>query len=91
MTPDRKFLFACETESDQQEWITAFQKVISRPMLPQEYAGKLPCQTETPGELRPPFIHHMLENGETEGETEPFTFKSNLVCMGSPYHLLPVL
>ncbi|EMP30629.1 Arf-GAP with dual PH domain-containing protein 1, partial [Chelonia mydas] len=38
VTPDRKFLFACETESDQQEWITAFQKVISRPMLPQEYA-----------------------------------------------------
>ncbi|KAF7242861.1 Arf-GAP with dual PH domain-containing protein 1 [Varanus komodoensis] len=40
VTPDRKFLFACETESDQQEWISAFQKVISRPMLPQEYAGK---------------------------------------------------
>uniref|UniRef100_A0A452GRN5 PH domain-containing protein n=1 Tax=Gopherus agassizii TaxID=38772 RepID=A0A452GRN5_9SAUR len=38
VTPDRKFLFACETENDQQEWITAFQKVISRPMLPQEYA-----------------------------------------------------
>ncbi|KAJ6659801.1 hypothetical protein lerEdw1_018517 [Lerista edwardsae] len=38
VTPDRKFLFACETESDQLEWISAFQKVISRPMLPQEYA-----------------------------------------------------
>nr|XP_006112903.1 arf-GAP with dual PH domain-containing protein 1 isoform X2 [Pelodiscus sinensis] len=38
VTPDRKFLFACETESDQLEWIAAFQKVISRPMLPQEYA-----------------------------------------------------
>ncbi|XP_053132214.1 arf-GAP with dual PH domain-containing protein 1 isoform X4 [Hemicordylus capensis] len=37
-TPDRKFLFACETESDQLEWIAAFEKVISRPMLPQEYA-----------------------------------------------------
>uniref|UniRef100_A0A8D0L1L7 ArfGAP with dual PH domains 1 n=1 Tax=Sphenodon punctatus TaxID=8508 RepID=A0A8D0L1L7_SPHPU len=38
VTPDRKFLFACETESDQLEWITAFEKVISRAMLPQEYA-----------------------------------------------------
>ncbi|XP_075021350.1 arf-GAP with dual PH domain-containing protein 1 isoform X1 [Calonectris borealis] len=38
VTPDRKFLFACETEDDQLEWITTFQKVISRPMLPQEYA-----------------------------------------------------
>lgn len=40
MTPDRKFLFACETESDQLEWISAFQQVIGRPMLPQEYAGQ---------------------------------------------------
>lgn len=42
VTPDRKFLFACETEDDQLEWITTFQKVISRPMLPQEYAGAFP-------------------------------------------------
>ncbi|RLW01404.1 hypothetical protein DV515_00007876 [Chloebia gouldiae] len=42
VTPDRKFLFACETEDDQLEWITTFQKVISRPMLPQEYAGVFP-------------------------------------------------
>ena len=40
VTPDRKFLFACETEEDQKDWITAFQTVINRPMLPQEYAGK---------------------------------------------------
>ncbi|XP_014344438.1 arf-GAP with dual PH domain-containing protein 1 isoform X2 [Latimeria chalumnae] len=38
VTPDRKFLFACETQYEQQGWITAFQKVIDRPMLPQEYA-----------------------------------------------------
>uniref|UniRef100_A0A8C6Y4I3 PH domain-containing protein n=1 Tax=Naja naja TaxID=35670 RepID=A0A8C6Y4I3_NAJNA len=38
ITPDRKFLFACETKSDQLEWISAFQKLINRPMLPQEYA-----------------------------------------------------
>ncbi|XP_034568171.1 arf-GAP with dual PH domain-containing protein 1-like [Notolabrus celidotus] len=38
VTPDRKFLFACETEADQEDWIAAFQTVINRPMLPQEYA-----------------------------------------------------
>lgn len=41
VTPDRKFLFACETEEDQKDWMAAFQTVINRPMLPQEYAGKL--------------------------------------------------
>lgn len=39
VTPDRKFLFACETEEDQKSWIAAFQIVVQRPMLPQEYAG----------------------------------------------------
>ncbi|CAN9505684.1 unnamed protein product [Ophioblennius macclurei] len=38
VTPERKFLFACETEKDQKDWIDAFQAVIDRPMLPQEYA-----------------------------------------------------
>ncbi|XP_037332446.1 arf-GAP with dual PH domain-containing protein 1-like [Pungitius pungitius] len=37
-TPDRKFLFACETDEDQKEWIAAFQTVINRPMQPREYA-----------------------------------------------------
>lgn len=40
VTPDRKFLFACETEAEQRDWIAAFQRVINRPMRPQEYAGK---------------------------------------------------
>ncbi|CAG00187.1 unnamed protein product [Tetraodon nigroviridis] len=38
VTPDRKFLFACETEPKQNDWMAAFQTVINRPMLPQEYA-----------------------------------------------------
>ncbi|XP_011602290.2 arf-GAP with dual PH domain-containing protein 1-like isoform X2 [Takifugu rubripes] len=38
VTPDRNFLFACETERDQKHWITAFETVINRPMLPQDYA-----------------------------------------------------
>lgn len=40
VTPDRKFLFTCETEADRKEWVEAFQKVVDRPMLPQEYAGE---------------------------------------------------
>lgn len=40
VTPERKFLFACETEPSQKDWMAAFQTVINRPMLPQEYAGE---------------------------------------------------
>ncbi|XP_054845386.1 arf-GAP with dual PH domain-containing protein 1-like isoform X2 [Eublepharis macularius] len=38
ITPDRDYLFTCETERDQQEWIAAFSHVIEQPMTPQEYA-----------------------------------------------------
>lgn len=38
VTPERKFLCACETEEDQKDWIAAIETVINRPMLPQEYA-----------------------------------------------------
>ncbi|TRY83757.1 hypothetical protein DNTS_025255 [Danionella cerebrum] len=37
-TPDRKFLLACESEAEQKDWIQALQRVINRPMMPQEYA-----------------------------------------------------
>lgn len=40
VTPDRNFLFACETEQDQKDWIAAFETAINRPMLPQDYAGE---------------------------------------------------
>ncbi|CAN0285089.1 unnamed protein product [Lampetra planeri] len=36
-TPDRGFLFACEKEADQQEWIGAFKSIIARSMCPQDY------------------------------------------------------
>uniref|UniRef100_A0A8C5QPG9 ArfGAP with dual PH domains 1 n=1 Tax=Leptobrachium leishanense TaxID=445787 RepID=A0A8C5QPG9_9ANUR len=39
VTPDRMFLFTCENDVDHLEWISAFRKVLSKPMLPQEYAG----------------------------------------------------
>ncbi|KAL4647989.1 arf-GAP with dual PH domain-containing protein 2 [Arapaima gigas] len=38
VTPDRQFVFMCEQERDQKEWIEAFRQVISQPMLPQDYA-----------------------------------------------------
>ncbi|XP_077412328.1 arf-GAP with dual PH domain-containing protein 1-like [Vanacampus margaritifer] len=37
-TPDREFLFVCESEQDRMDWIAAFQTVVNQPMLPQEYA-----------------------------------------------------
>uniref|UniRef100_A0A8C9R690 ArfGAP with dual PH domains 2 n=1 Tax=Scleropages formosus TaxID=113540 RepID=A0A8C9R690_SCLFO len=39
-TPDRQFVFMCEQERDQKEWIEAFQQVISQPMIPKDYASK---------------------------------------------------
>ncbi|XP_062990661.1 arf-GAP with dual PH domain-containing protein 1-like [Elgaria multicarinata webbii] len=38
VTPDRDYLFTCETEKDQEEWTAAFRRVIEQPMTPQEYA-----------------------------------------------------
>ncbi|XP_026159913.1 arf-GAP with dual PH domain-containing protein 1 [Mastacembelus armatus] len=36
-TPERSFLFTCETESDQQDWFKHFNDVMNAPMSPQEY------------------------------------------------------
>ena len=41
VTPERRFLLACETESEQRAWMEALRKVVDRPMLPQEYAGEV--------------------------------------------------
>ncbi|KAM9780192.1 arf-GAP with dual PH domain-containing protein 1-like [Neosynchiropus ocellatus] len=38
VTPERKFLLACETQEDRDEWISSIHSVINRPMVPQEYA-----------------------------------------------------
>ncbi|NP_001279839.1 arf-GAP with dual PH domain-containing protein 1-like precursor [Callorhinchus milii] len=37
VTPERNFLFICETEMGQQEWVVAFTRVMEQPMSPQEY------------------------------------------------------
>uniref|UniRef100_A0A3P9MS81 ArfGAP with dual PH domains 1 n=1 Tax=Poecilia reticulata TaxID=8081 RepID=A0A3P9MS81_POERE len=36
-TPERSFLFTCETESDQQEWLKHFKNVMNTQMSPQDY------------------------------------------------------
>ncbi|KAK2509061.1 hypothetical protein MC885_015034 [Smutsia gigantea] len=54
VTPERRFLLACETESEQRAWAAAFRKVVDRPMLPQEYAGK--GQVGGPGLHPPPLL-----------------------------------
>nr|XP_057939429.1 arf-GAP with dual PH domain-containing protein 2-like isoform X2 [Doryrhamphus excisus] len=39
-TPERQFVFMCEQEQEQREWIEAFRKVISQPMTPEDYANE---------------------------------------------------
>uniref|UniRef100_A0A8C3T4G5 ArfGAP with dual PH domains 1 n=1 Tax=Chelydra serpentina TaxID=8475 RepID=A0A8C3T4G5_CHESE len=60
VTPDREYLFTCETESDQQDWIAAFSQVIEQPMTPQEYASK--CQEGV--HFSPPAPAHQSHNRE---------------------------
>ncbi|XP_061604438.1 arf-GAP with dual PH domain-containing protein 1 isoform X5 [Phyllopteryx taeniolatus] len=36
-TPKRQFVFMCEHESEQREWLDSLRQVISRPMTPQDY------------------------------------------------------
>lgn len=40
-TPDRQFVFMCEQERDQREWVEALKTVISKPMMPQDYTSKI--------------------------------------------------
>lgn len=39
-TPDRQFVFMCEQEREQREWLNALRQVLSRPMAPQDYTSK---------------------------------------------------
>uniref|UniRef100_A0A669EQY4 ArfGAP with dual PH domains 2 n=1 Tax=Oreochromis niloticus TaxID=8128 RepID=A0A669EQY4_ORENI len=39
-TPERQFVFMCEQERDQREWLEVLRKVLSRPMSPQDYTSK---------------------------------------------------
>ncbi|XP_060921490.1 arf-GAP with dual PH domain-containing protein 2 [Labrus mixtus] len=36
-TPERQFVFMCEQEREQREWINALRQVLLRPMSPQDY------------------------------------------------------
>ncbi|KAM9391616.1 arf-GAP with dual PH domain-containing protein 2 [Pholidichthys leucotaenia] len=35
--PEREYVFMCEEEKEQKEWLDALKKVLSRPMSPQDY------------------------------------------------------
>ncbi|XP_053195065.1 arf-GAP with dual PH domain-containing protein 2 [Scomber japonicus] len=37
-TPERQFVFMCEQEREQREWLNALRQVLSRPMAPQDYS-----------------------------------------------------
>ncbi|CAJ1076601.1 arf-GAP with dual PH domain-containing protein 2 [Xyrichtys novacula] len=37
-TPDRQFVFTCEQEREQKEWLDALRQVLSRPMSPQDFS-----------------------------------------------------
>uniref|UniRef100_A0A674PC26 ArfGAP with dual PH domains 2 n=1 Tax=Takifugu rubripes TaxID=31033 RepID=A0A674PC26_TAKRU len=39
-TPARQFVFKCEQEQDQREWLEAFRKIIAQPMTSEDYASK---------------------------------------------------
>ncbi|XP_020502051.1 arf-GAP with dual PH domain-containing protein 2 [Labrus bergylta] len=39
-TPGRQFMFMCELEQEQKEWLEAFTKVISKPMTPEDYSNE---------------------------------------------------
>lgn len=40
ITPERRFLFTCPSEKEQQEWLESFQDVLSRPLTPLTLLGK---------------------------------------------------
>ncbi|MBN3309954.1 ADAP1 protein, partial [Amia calva] len=40
VTPERSFLFRCETETDCQDWVQHFNTVINTTMTPQEFASE---------------------------------------------------
>lgn len=39
-TPERKFIFMCEQEREQREWLQAIRHVLHRPMTPQDHTSK---------------------------------------------------
>lgn len=39
-TPERQFVFMCEQEQEQKEWLRVLRQVLQRPMAPQDYASK---------------------------------------------------
>ncbi|KAM6957056.1 arf-GAP with dual PH domain-containing protein 2 [Aplochiton taeniatus] len=43
-TPERQFVFMCEREQEQREWVEALRKILSMPMQPKDYATEANLQ-----------------------------------------------
>ena len=39
-TPDRSYLLSAQSEDDRAQWMNVFQKVIDKPLTPQDANGK---------------------------------------------------
>ncbi|CAB1416948.1 unnamed protein product [Pleuronectes platessa] len=39
-TPGRQFVFQCDQEQEQREWVEALRRVIAQPMTPEDYANE---------------------------------------------------
>lgn len=46
VTPGRRFVFMCEQEREQREWIQALSRVLQRPMTPRDYTSKQGITTD---------------------------------------------
>ena len=41
VTPERRFVFTCPSEREQQEWLESFRDVLSRPLTPLNLLSKM--------------------------------------------------
>uniref|UniRef100_A0A672REF1 Arf-GAP with dual PH domain-containing protein 1-like n=1 Tax=Sinocyclocheilus grahami TaxID=75366 RepID=A0A672REF1_SINGR len=58
-TPDRSFLFTCETDTEQKDWMSHFNAVMNTRMSPQEYTGNTTL-TCTDTHTHTHFLSHLV-------------------------------
>ncbi|TRZ01339.1 hypothetical protein DNTS_022010 [Danionella cerebrum] len=47
-TPDRSYLFTCQSEAEQKEWMSVFNTLINTPMSPREYTEVVTVRSHRP-------------------------------------------
>ncbi|KAJ3615247.1 hypothetical protein NHX12_018815 [Muraenolepis orangiensis] len=95
-TPVREFIFLCEHEQDQQEWLEALREVISRPMTRQDYATRyikqriteVPYRAEEitiPADVIPERVPTLIVDYSEAEQTDEQLFqeisKANVICI----------